>query len=135
MAGGHARPLLVIERPRFEGLAARVRTPQIGDDDDVLTAEFGSECGDRLGLLPGPLELVIRLVETGEYRAAGEFESPRAELLAQLLGIRRQVAVGAELDPGVSRLDDFIEEALPGDLSRVVWQPHAPGVGCCADAK
>ena len=74
-------------------------------------------------------------VQPGEHRAAGELEATAAELVAQLLGVGRQVAVGAQLDPLVAALHDLVEELVPGHLVRVVGEPDAPRVGRGAEAQ
>src|SRR5207247_3616948 len=40
----------------------------------------------------------------------------------------RQIAERPELDAGVSRLHDLVQEALPGCLPGVGWEPDAPRV-------
>src|SRR5699024_12057277 len=46
-----------------------------------------------------------------------------------------QVAVWAQLDPGVASFDYFIQEAVPRDLLRVIGEPDAPGIRCGSDAQ
>ena len=60
---------------------------------------------------------------------AGEGEAAAAELVAQLLGVGRQVAEGAELDGGVAGRDGLVEEAVPGHLLGVVGEPDAQESG------
>jgi hypothetical protein len=99
----------------------------------------GAQRTEQRRLLTAVLQrLVVGLraaVQSGEHRAAGELEATAAELVAQLLGVGRQVAVGAQLDPLVAALHDLVEELVPRHLVRVVGEPDAPRVGRGAEAQ
>ena len=50
-------------------------------------------------------------VQRAEGRSTGDVESASRQLLLQPLGIGGQIAVGAELQPLVARLRQFVQEA------------------------
>src|SRR5688572_18746044 len=130
-----APPLLVVERPRLELLPRRVAAPEVRDHDEVPRAELRGQPSDVERLLPRAVPLLRPLVESREDRARRELEAARAELVLELMRIRRQVPVRPELDPHVPRGHDLVEKPSPWRLPRVVGKPDSPRIGGGADAE
>ena len=101
----------------------------------MLSAQLGSKTCDIECLVPGALPLFFTLVETGEYGTGRKLEITLAQFVFQLVWVGGQVAVWAQLDPGVASFDYFIQEAVPRDLLRVIGEPDAPGIRCGSDAQ
>ena len=107
---GLLAPLLGGQVAVLEHRAGGRVAPHLGDDDDVLTADGGSQLRDVLDLLPDGIPGIV-LVQVLEHGARRQLEIARGEFVGQLLRVGRQVAERAELDPLVARGGDLVEEA------------------------
>src|SRR3954462_12757901 len=131
---GQVRPLLVGQLRRLEDLGGLVVAPEGRDDDEMPGPHGLGERGDLADVLPGRLPHRGAAVQPGEDRARRDLEVAPGDLVGQSGGVGRQIAVRPQLDPGVARLGDLVQEAFPRHLHRVVGEPDAPGVRGRADA-
>lgn len=74
-------------------------------------------------------------VQRAEGRTAGDLEATGVQLLLEALRVGGQIAVRAELQPPVTGLREFVEEAGVRHLMLVLGEPDAPGVGGGAQAQ
>src|SRR5262245_23971644 len=69
----------------------------------------------------------------GHDERAGYFELPSVQLGAQGRQVGGEVTVRPQLGPLVTRLDQFVEVAVPGRLPRIAREPNSPVVRRAAD--
>src|SRR5207248_1176916 len=98
------------------------------EKDHVVGVQLGQQVTQGGGAV-AHLAPAIGGVEITREGSAGDAELALAQLLLQPRWICWKVAEGAELDRVVVGLSDFVEEAVPGRLTLVGWEPHAPRVG------
>lgn len=99
-----------------------------GQRDQVRGVHRGEQRGNLPALGQCLVEGVPAAVQVGAGGGAGQDEAAATELVAQLLGVGREVAEGPELDEGVAGCRGLVEELAPGHLLRVVGEPDAPRV-------
>ena len=128
VAVAQRRPLLGGELRGLEQLTGVQVGVHRGQGDQVRGVHRGEQGGDLAALGQGLGEGVAAAVQVGAGGGAGQHQAAAAELVAQLFGLRRQVAEGPELDGGVPGGRGLVEEPVPGHLLRVVGEPDAPGV-------
>jgi hypothetical protein len=87
-----------------------------GQRDQERRVHGGEQRGHRAGLGQGGVQGGGAAVQGRCRWCPGEREAAAAELVAQLLGVGRQVAVRAELDGYVAGAGGLVEEAVPGHL-------------------
>ena len=100
-----------------------------GQRDQVAGVHRGEQGRDLAAFVQGWSQSVPPRCRAVPAVAPGQGEAAAAELVAQLLGVGRQVAERAELDGGVAGGRGLVEELVPRHLLRVVGEPDAPGVG------
>ena len=128
VALAQGRPLLGGELGGFEQRAGLQVGVHRGQRDQVRRVHGGEQGGDLSALVERLVEGIGAAVQGGAGGGAGQREGAAAELVAQLLGVRGQVAEGAQLDGGVAGRGGLVEEPVPGHLLRVVGEPDAPRV-------
>ena len=115
------------ELPVLDRLAGLVVAPHLRDHDDVLSPDSLGQRGDvsHLGphVVPG-----VRPVQVLKHRAGQHFQPIFVELLGQLHSIRRQIAIGTQLDPLVARLGYLAQKYLGRHLLRIARKPDSPRV-------
>jgi hypothetical protein len=126
------RPLRVAELGRREPLAGEDVRVEVVDEDQVAAVHAADELARGLDVV-ARRRPTVAVLEREHRERAGHLELPPRELRAELLGVRREIAVGAELDPAVAGGRDLVEETAPRSLVRIVRKPDAPRVGCAPE--